>query len=125
MSSSTSYWGSVFEIESCRPRDKIHRPQTRRRRENNEDSLDKMKMMRQNLVKAYEILEWVTRREQRKTHIVVCSLCSSRQQLLAYMQGLDLVDAGGLDMNHIFSVGLPDKCMTNADICAAALHIQK
>ena len=65
----------------CRPRDKIHRPQTRRRRENNEESLDKMKTLRQNLVKAYEVLEWLTRREQRKCNLVV-SRRSCRSNLL-------------------------------------------
>ena len=66
----------------CRPRDKIHRPQTRRRRENNEESLDKMKTLRQNLVKAYEVLEWLTRREQRKCNLVV-SRRSCRTKALA------------------------------------------
>jgi hypothetical protein len=57
-----------------RPRDKINRPQTRRRRENNEESLDKMRTLRQNLVKAYEVHEWLTRREARKYSLVVrCS----------------------------------------------------
>jgi enhancer of polycomb-like protein len=54
-----------------RPREKIHRPQTRRRRENNEDSLEKMQAMRRNLRKAGEALEWVTRREQKKAHLAV------------------------------------------------------
>lgn len=54
-----------------RPRDKVHRPQTRRRRENNEESLEKMKLLRQNLVRGYEILEWVTRRESRKCNLAV------------------------------------------------------
>ena len=55
----------------CRPRDKIHRPQTRRRRENNEESLDKMRTLRTNLVRAYEVHEWLTRREARKYSLVV------------------------------------------------------
>lgn len=60
----------------CRPREKIHRPQTRRRRENNEDSLDKMQAIRKNMKKACEILEWLMRREQRKVNLAVrnCSL---------------------------------------------------
>ena len=32
-----------------------------------------MKTLRQNLVKAYEVLEWLTRREQRKCNLVVSS----------------------------------------------------
>ena len=65
--------GGLFSMQMfvCRPRDKIHRPQTRRRRENTEESLEKMRLLRQNLVKAYEVLEWVTRREQRKCHLTV------------------------------------------------------
>jgi len=54
-----------------RPREKIHRPQTRRRRENNEDSVEKMQAIRRNLRKAYELLEFVTRREQRKCSLAV------------------------------------------------------
>lgn len=57
----------------CRPRDKIHRPQTRRRRENNEESLDKMRTLRTNLVKAYEVHEWLVRREAQKYSLVVCT----------------------------------------------------
>lgn len=58
-------------MSAGRPREKIHRPQTRRRRENNEDSLEKMQAIRRNLKKAYELLEYVTRREQRKCNLVV------------------------------------------------------
>lgn len=54
-----------------RPREKIHRPQTRRRRENNEDSLEKMQAIRKNMKKGCEILEWLTRREQRKVNLAV------------------------------------------------------
>ncbi|KAK9843485.1 hypothetical protein WJX81_005242 [Elliptochloris bilobata] len=53
-----------------RPREKINRPQTRRRRENNEDSVDKMQAIRRNLKKAWELLEYVTRREERKRNLV-------------------------------------------------------
>ncbi|KAK9822015.1 hypothetical protein WJX74_000785 [Apatococcus lobatus] len=49
-----------------RPREKIHRPQTRRRRENNDESLEKMKMLKQNVVKAHEIVRAVIWRERRK-----------------------------------------------------------
>ena len=57
---------------TCRAREKINRPQTRRRRENNEDSVDKMQAIRRNLKKAWELLEYVTRREERKRSLVVC-----------------------------------------------------
>ena len=55
----------------CRAREKVHRPQTRRRRENNEDSLDKMQQMRKNIRKAVEIAEHLVRREHKKLHIAV------------------------------------------------------
>lgn len=58
----------------CRPREKIHRPQTRRRRENNEDSLEKMQAIRKNMKKACEILDWLTRREQKKVYLAVRKL---------------------------------------------------
>lgn len=54
-----------------RPREKIHRPQTRRRRENNEDSVDKLKAIRANLVATRELAEALTRREQRKLNLLV------------------------------------------------------
>ena len=59
---------------ACRAREKVHRPQTRRRRENNEDSLDKMQQMRKNIRKAVEIMEHLVRREHKKLHIAVSPL---------------------------------------------------
>lgn len=56
-----------------RTREKVHRPQTRRRRENNEDSLEKMQAMRRNIRKAVEIMEHLVRREQKKLNIAVRS----------------------------------------------------
>ena len=58
-------------LRASRPREKIHRPQTRRRRENNVDSLEKMQLIRRNMKHAAEVLDVVTRREQRKAHIAV------------------------------------------------------
>ena len=69
-----SYQAVISQYPSCRPREKLHRPQTRRRRENNEESLDKMRTLRTNLVRAYEVHEWLTRREGRKYNLVVCHL---------------------------------------------------
>ena len=57
----------------CRPRERINRPQTRRRRENNEESLEKMQTIKQNLNKAMELLEYLVRRERRKRDLVVCT----------------------------------------------------
>ncbi|CAL8467691.1 g7229 [Coccomyxa elongata] len=64
-----------------RPREKIHRPQTRRRRENNEDSLEKMQAIRKNMKKACEILEWLTRREQRKVNLAYIETDLQRLQM--------------------------------------------
>lgn len=49
-----------------RPREKIHRPQTRRRRENDQASFDKLKGLRRNMDVAWAILELVSKRERRK-----------------------------------------------------------
>lgn len=49
-----------------RPREKIHRPQTRRRRENNPDSLEKLHMIRDNLTAALDLFQLVVKRERKK-----------------------------------------------------------
>ena len=67
---------SVTSQLARRAREKVHRPQTRRRRENNEDSLDKMQQMRKNIRKAVEIMEHLVRREHKKLHIAVSPLLS-------------------------------------------------
>ena len=54
-----------------RPRERIHRPQTRRRRENNIDSLDKLRMSRENVLKALDIFECLVKRERKKRDLVV------------------------------------------------------
>lgn len=49
----------------------MNRPQTRRRRENNADSLDKLYMIRENVVKALDIFECLVKRERKKRDLVV------------------------------------------------------
>jgi enhancer of polycomb-like protein len=49
-----------------RPREKVNRPQTRRRRENNQDSLEKLVMIRQNVGTALQLFELLVRRERKK-----------------------------------------------------------
>jgi hypothetical protein len=49
----------------------MSRPQTRRRRENNPDSLDKLDMIKQNLLKGLDLFEMVVKRERRKRDMVV------------------------------------------------------
>jgi len=61
-----------------RPREKIHRPQTRRRRENNVQSFEKMKELRANMEMSKELLEWVMRRERKKRDYFCC-LCDTQK----------------------------------------------
>ena len=49
-----------------RPRERTHRPQTRRRRENNLDSLDKLNMIQDNIRTALNLFELVVKRERKK-----------------------------------------------------------
>lgn len=56
---------------TCRPRERVHRPQTRRRRENNEDSLDKLRMVRENVLKALDLFEMLVKRERKKRDLLV------------------------------------------------------
>ncbi|KFM29105.1 Enhancer of polycomb-like protein 2 [Auxenochlorella protothecoides] len=53
-----------------RPRERVHRPQTRRRRENNEDSLDKLRMVRENVLKALDLFEMLVKRERKKRDLL-------------------------------------------------------
>ena len=55
----------------CRPREKLNRPQTRRRRENSLECLDKMRTLRDNLLRALELAELLTFRERKKRDILV------------------------------------------------------
>jgi enhancer of polycomb-like protein len=55
-----------------RPRDKPHRPHTRRKRENDMQSFEKMKELRTNMEMFKELLEWVMKRERRKKDQVSC-----------------------------------------------------
>ncbi|KAI3429860.1 hypothetical protein D9Q98_010171 [Chlorella vulgaris] len=53
-----------------RPRERVHRPATRRRRENNSDSLEKLRMIRENVLKGLDILECLVKRERKKRDLV-------------------------------------------------------
>lgn len=53
-----------------RPREKIQRPQTRRKRENDIAAYEKMHGLRKNLELAHHVLQRVVKREQRKRDIV-------------------------------------------------------
>jgi hypothetical protein len=55
------------------------RPQTRRRRENNPDSLDKLTMISDNIKQALELFELLIRRERKKRDLIYANI--DRQQL--------------------------------------------
>jgi hypothetical protein len=61
------------------------RPQTRRRRENNPDSLDKLQMIGDNIKQALELFELTIRRERKKRDLVYCSV--ERQRLMVGLGG--------------------------------------
>lgn len=55
-------------------RDKVNRPQTRRRRDNSDELMEKLRQLRDNLQGAKQILEEVVRRERRKRDLAVSEL---------------------------------------------------
>ena len=62
----------VADMQSmCRPRERTHRPQTRKRRDVADDSMDKLRQLRANLSRARDMLDTLARREQRKAHLLV------------------------------------------------------
>jgi hypothetical protein len=61
------------------------RPQTRRRRENNPDSLDKLQMIGDNIKQAIDLFQLMVRRERKKRDLIYCSI--ERQRLMAGLPG--------------------------------------
>ncbi len=61
------------------------RPQTRRRRENNPDSLDKLQMIGDNVKQAIDLFQLMVRRERKKRDLVYCSI--ERQRLMVGLSG--------------------------------------
>jgi len=57
-------------VTNCRSRERPNRPQTRRRRENNADSLDKLTMIADNIKMAMELFELIVRRERKKRDLM-------------------------------------------------------
>ena len=57
-----------------RPRERTNRVQLRRKRENDQQSFDKMRQLRRNLDTARCLLEWVLRREKRRREETLCEL---------------------------------------------------
>lgn len=64
-----------------RPRERVHRPQTRRRRENDSAAFNRLRNMRINLDTGRAILEWLQRREKRKRDILQCEMEMQTLQL--------------------------------------------
>jgi len=49
-----------------RPRERVNRPQTRRRRENTEECLDKLRLIYDNIQQAQQLIKFVLKRERKK-----------------------------------------------------------
>ena len=63
----------------CRPREKANRPQTRRRKDTNEENLEKLRTIRLNQQKAVELAQLVLKREKKKQALVVSLACLALQ----------------------------------------------
>ena len=59
----------------CRPREKATRPQTRRRKDTNEENMEKLRTIRLNQQKAVELAQLVLKREKKKQALVVSLGC--------------------------------------------------
>ncbi|KAG2433542.1 hypothetical protein HYH02_012659 [Chlamydomonas schloesseri] len=64
-----------------RPRERVNRPQTRRRRENTQDCLDKLRQIRESMLKSLELTELVLFRETRKRDMLRLDLDMQRYQI--------------------------------------------
>lgn len=62
---------SILILLHCRPREKVNRPLTRRRRENSVDCLEKLRTIHENILHAMEITELMVMRERKKRDIYV------------------------------------------------------
>ena len=70
-----TYWLSPVWARLCRPREKANRPQTRRRKDTNEENLEKLRTIRLNQQKAVELAQLVLKREKKKQALVVSLGC--------------------------------------------------
>jgi len=64
-----------------RPRERVHRPQTRRKRENDSGAFNRLRVLHANLNTGRAILEWMNRREKRKQAILQCEMDMQALQL--------------------------------------------
>ncbi|CAG9465303.1 unnamed protein product [Pedinophyceae sp. YPF-701] len=72
-----------------RAREKAHRPQTRRRRENDVRSFEKLREMRDNMAQALAILEQVVKREHLKRELVRVDMGFKSYQMALSMHNRD------------------------------------
>lgn len=90
-----------------RPREKTHRPQTRRRRENNPDSLDKLNMIADNIKMALQLFELVVKRERRKrdmTYVVTdWQQLQIKQRFEPRAEHDAVSEAGGDEWHHMLA----------------------
>ena len=75
------------------PREKAHRPQTRRRHFNDESALDKAKDLKRNLETGRALLDHVYRRERKKLEIALCTADYRRALIATRHDGKAAVDA--------------------------------
>ena len=75
-----------------RSRDRPNRPQTRRRRENNPDSLDKLSMIADNIKMAMQLFELIVRRERKKRDKVFVTIEGQQLQLRRKHDGKGKLD---------------------------------
>lgn len=85
-----------------RTREKINRPQTRRRRDNSEELLDKLRLLKDNLVSARAIMDEVVRRERRKRDLACTEIELMRISWRHHHEGsrlsFDQISQDGLQM---------------------------
>lgn len=84
-----------------RSRDRPNRPQTRRRRENNPDSLDKLTMIADNIKMAVQLFELIVRRERKKRDIIYVTIEGQQLQLRKKHDGKSKHDT--LEMEYLTS----------------------
>jgi enhancer of polycomb-like protein len=78
-----------------RQREKTNRPQTRRRRENDQGSFEKMRQIRKNMEMVYAIVELECRREEKKMHAVQCDIDLQMLQIKLRHEPRTLHEVGG------------------------------
>mmetsp|Transcript_18428 Transcript_18428/g.51673 ORF Transcript_18428/g.51673 Transcript_18428/m.51673 type:complete len:636 (-) Transcript_18428:160-2067(-) len=73
-----------------RPREKVNRPLTRRRRENSVDCLEKLRTIHENILHAMEITELMVMRERKKRDIYQVDISVQQLQLCSHHQSREV-----------------------------------